>query len=62
MIWGAAASRGPGRTALALTAFAATEDRPRSLVEGFQTRVPKPIDAAELATVAASLTGRNRAR
>jgi CheY-like chemotaxis protein len=62
MIWGAAASRGPGRTALALTAFARTEDRRRSLMTGFQTHVPKPIEPAELATVVANLTGRNSAR
>ena len=62
MIRGAAASRGPGRTAIALTAVARTEDRRRSRRAGFQTHLPEPIEPAELATVVANLTGRNSAR
>lgn len=44
--------------AVALTAFARAEDRRRALSAGFQSHVSKPVDAAELATVIASLTGR----
>ncbi|MET0386579.1 MAG: ATP-binding protein [Polyangiales bacterium] len=44
--------------AVALTAFARTEDRRRALSAGFQSHVTKPVDAAELSMVLASLTGR----
>jgi len=44
--------------AVALTAFARAEDRRRALVAGFQSHVTKPVDATELSTVLASLTGR----
>ena len=44
--------------AVALTAFARAEDRRRALVAGFQSHVTKPVDAMELGTVLASLTGR----
>lgn len=44
--------------AVALTAYARAEDRTRSLKEGFQMHLPKPIEPAELVTVVASLTGR----
>jgi PAS domain S-box-containing protein len=41
--------------AVALTAYARTEDRMRALAAGFQSHVPKPIEPAELALVVASL-------
>lgn len=44
--------------AVALTAFARAEDRRRALSAGFQSHVSKPVDAAALSTVIASLTGR----
>src|SRR5262249_14672832 len=49
--------------AIALTAYARTTDRLRSLSAGFQMHVTKPVDPAELLTIVASLTGRlNRPR
>ncbi|AUX41619.1 two-component hybrid sensor and regulator [Sorangium cellulosum] len=49
-------ARGGGRTpAVALTAYARTEDRMRALRAGFNTHVPKPIDPAELLAVIANL-------
>lgn len=44
--------------AIALTAFARSEDRQRALLAGFQLHVAKPVDAAELTIVVASLAGR----
>ncbi len=41
--------------ALALTAFARSEDRRRALLAGFDMHVAKPVDAAELVTVVARL-------
>lgn len=43
---------------IALTAFARSEDRQRALLAGFQQHLAKPVDAAELTVVVASLTGR----
>jgi CheY-like chemotaxis protein len=52
----------PGRwgalPAVALTAYASAEDRVRVLAAGYQMHVPKPVDAAELATTVASLSPR----
>jgi hypothetical protein len=49
----------PGRgghiPAAALTALASDEDRRRALEAGFQLHVPKPVDAARLASVVATL-------
>jgi len=42
--------------ALALTAYARSEDRARALAEGFDAHVGKPIDPAELLAVMARLT------
>jgi hypothetical protein len=50
--------RGGGIPAVALTAYARSEDRMRSLSSGFQMHVPKPIDAGELVMIIASLAGR----
>jgi CheY-like chemotaxis protein len=44
--------------AIALTAYARTEDRMRALRAGFQMHVPKPVDEEELTTVIAALTDR----
>ncbi len=41
--------------AIALTAFARTEDRTHALRSGFRAHVPKPIDVSELLAVIASL-------
>jgi CheY-like chemotaxis protein len=44
--------------AAALTAFARSQDRTRSLLAGFQAHITKPVDPAELVAVVAALTGR----
>jgi PAS domain S-box-containing protein len=54
------ASEGGATPAVALTAFARSEDRRRALIAGFQLHVPKPVEPAELLTVVASLTGKGR--
>jgi CheY-like chemotaxis protein len=41
--------------AIALTAFARSEDRTRALLAGFQAHVAKPVDTAELLATVASL-------
>ena len=52
------AEQGGQIPAAALTAYARAEDRMRVLRSGFQFHLPKPVDAAELVTVVASLAGR----
>ncbi|HZS08615.1 MAG TPA: ATP-binding protein, partial [Blastocatellia bacterium] len=47
--------------AVALTAYARSEDRLRALSAGYQMHVAKPVDPAELAAVIASLAGRMKA-
>jgi CheY-like chemotaxis protein len=44
--------------AVALTAYARSEDRMRSVLAGFQMHVAKPVEPAELITMIASLAGR----
>ena len=44
--------------AIALTAYARTEDRLQALRAGYQMHVPKPVEMAELIAVASSLVGR----
>ena len=44
--------------AIALTAFARTEDRTRSLLAGYQIHISKPVDSAELIAAVAALAGR----
>jgi PAS domain S-box-containing protein len=44
--------------AVALTAFARTQDRLKILSAGYQMHVPKPVEPVELVTVVASLTKR----
>jgi light-regulated signal transduction histidine kinase (bacteriophytochrome) len=46
--------------AIALTAYTRAIDRTRAIQAGFQAHIPKPVDAAELLTVAASLVDRLR--
>lgn len=46
--------RGGRIPAVALTAYARTEDRLRALSAGFQMHVPKPVEPVELAAVVAS--------
>ena len=41
--------------AVALTAFARSEDRTRALLSGFQAHIAKPVEAAELVATVASL-------
>jgi signal transduction histidine kinase/DNA-binding response OmpR family regulator len=48
---------GQNLPAVALTAFARSEDRTRALMAGYQMHVCKPVDPVELVTVIASLTG-----
>lgn len=50
--------RGGNTPAVALTAYARSEDRTRALAAGFQMHVPKPVEALELVMVIASLAGR----
>ena len=47
--------------AAALTAYAKDEDRHRAIAAGFQAHVTKPVELAELASVVASLAGREPA-
>ena len=44
--------------AIALTAFARTQDRIRAIAEGYNTHVAKPVEMRELVTVVKCLTGR----
>jgi PAS domain S-box-containing protein len=46
--------------AIALTAYARSEDRMRALAAGFQMHVPKPVEAMELLMVVTSLAKRLR--
>lgn len=48
---------GGGVPAVAFTAFARAEDRRQALMAGFQFHLAKPVEALELLTVVASLTG-----
>jgi CheY-like chemotaxis protein/anti-sigma regulatory factor (Ser/Thr protein kinase) len=61
-IRGRAREAGSDIPAVALTAYARTEDRTRALLSGFSTHVPKPIEPLELLAVLAALSGRARRR
>ena len=50
-----------GIPAIALTAYARSEDRSRALVEGFNAHISKPVEPAELLTAIADLAGRPQA-
>jgi CheY-like chemotaxis protein len=45
--------------ALALSAYARSEDRTKAIRSGFQNHLAKPVDPSELLAVVISLTGRN---
>jgi CheY-like chemotaxis protein len=47
-------STGGGIPAIALTAFARSEDRTRALLAGYQAHVAKPVESAELVATVAS--------
>jgi CheY-like chemotaxis protein len=51
-------SEGGSVPAVALTAYARTEDRLRALRAGFQLHLAKPVHPSELVTVVASLAAR----
>jgi len=53
------AKRGGRIPAIALTAYARTEDRMRALRAGYQMHVTKPVETPELVAVIASLIGRS---
>ena len=50
--------RGINTPSVALTAFARSEDRVRSIQAGYQTHLPKPFEPGELLALIASLSGR----
>jgi CheY-like chemotaxis protein len=50
--------RGGRVPAVALTAYARSEDRDRALAAGFHAHVPKPVEPARLARLVARLAGR----
>jgi signal transduction histidine kinase/CheY-like chemotaxis protein len=52
------ADRGGKTPAIAVTAFARSEDRTRALMAGYQVHLAKPIEPHELVVTVASLTGR----
>ncbi len=52
------AAQGGTVAAVALTAYARTEDRLQALRAGYQMHVPKPVELTELAAVVASLARR----
>ena len=52
------AEQGGNVPAVALTAYARSEDRMKAILAGFQMHVAKPVEGAELLTVIASLAGR----
>jgi len=58
MVRGLGLARGGGLPAIALTAFARSEDRTRALHAGFLVHVSKPVEPAELMAAVASVVGR----
>jgi CheY-like chemotaxis protein len=53
-----AADQGGRIPAIALTAYARTEDRIKALASGFQSHVPKPVEPTEFIAVLANLLER----
>jgi CheY-like chemotaxis protein len=58
MIRALPAEEGGGIPAIALTAFARSEDRRRAMMAGFQAHIPKPIEPPELIATVAKLSAR----
>ena len=56
--WRATEARTERIPALALTAFARSEDRKRALLAGYQAHLAKPFDVAEFFLLVADLVGR----
>ena len=52
------AGQGGGVPALALTAYARSEDRTKAVLAGYQTHLAKPVEAVELLVLVANLAGR----
>ena len=50
--------KGEHITAIALTAYARTQDRIRALTAGYNTHVAKPVEIKELVTVVKCLIGK----
>jgi PAS domain S-box-containing protein len=50
------ATRGGNIPAIALTAFARPEDRMKAMIAGYQTHLPKPVEARELVATIRTLT------
>jgi len=57
-----ASAEGGSVPAIALTAFARSEDRTRAMMAGYNMHVAKPIEAHELLATVASLAGRRKKR
>jgi signal transduction histidine kinase/ActR/RegA family two-component response regulator len=53
-----AADRGGKTPAIALTAFARTQDRVRTMIAGYQVHLSKPVEPQELLAAVGSLAGR----
>ena len=53
-------AEGGDTPAVALTAFARSEDRRRALMAGFQMHLPKPVEPAELLAVASNIFAARR--
>ena len=62
LIRGLGHAKGGGLPAIALTAFARSEDRTRALRAGFLVHVSKPVEPAELAAAVATIVGRTGER
>jgi signal transduction histidine kinase/ActR/RegA family two-component response regulator len=56
-----AAHNGGDTPAIALTAFARSEDRTRAMLAGYQVHLSKPVEPHELVATVASITGRMNA-
>ncbi|MDC8758175.1 ATP-binding protein [Janthinobacterium fluminis] len=60
MVRALGAERGGALPAVALTAFARSQDRQRALALGFQAHVAKPVEPAQLAATVAGVCGRGQ--
>lgn len=57
MVRGLPAERGGRIPAIAVTAFAWSEDRTRAMLAGFNAHLAKPVESLELVATVASLAG-----